>query len=203
MARRLIVLAGLLGALGIVRLALRDVAAAPPGSALPILGQVPPFTLTDQGGRPVSREDLAGRIWIANFIFTRCAGQCPAMSAEMAWLSDALHAHPAVRLVSFTVDPEWDTPPVLAAYAARYQARPERWAFVTGDHATITRLCRDGFRLAVAEGEGTPEEPITHSVRVVLIDGGGSIRGYYDSTDPAYRVELLRDVRRLLRAGPP
>ena len=163
-------------------------------------GAVPPFTLIDHAGQAVSRDSLRGSVWVANFIFTRCAGQCPMMSAEMAQLATAIDREDAVKMVSFTVDPAWDTPEVLARYAQAYQAAPGQWHFVTGDQEAIWRLCREGFRLAVGDGDGTPQEPITHSVRVVLVDPAGIIRGTYDATDAGARQRLRRDLQRLLRA---
>ena len=165
---------------------------------LPTYGRVPAFAMVDQEGQPVSRETLHNHVWIADFIFTRCAGQCPMMSAQMARLSTMIPKHASVRLVSFTVDPDWDTPEVLARYAHTQGATGQPWSFVTGDKRELQRLCREGFRLAVADEAGTPEEPITHSVRLVLVDRGGAIRGYYDATDAAQRKRLARDARTLL-----
>ena len=103
-----------------------------------------------------------------------------------------------MQLVSFTVDPDHDTPSVLASYASHYGAQPGRWRFVTGRREAISALAQDGFRLGVGEAEGTPAEPITHSVRLVLIDQQGRLRGYYDATDPEAVNRLTRDVKRLL-----
>jgi cytochrome oxidase Cu insertion factor (SCO1/SenC/PrrC family) len=166
---------------------------------VPTYGNVPAFVLLDHAQQTISRETLRGSIWIADFIFTRCAGQCPLMSARMAALASALRRESSVRLVSFTVDPTWDTPPVLAEYAKRYGAAGEQWRFLTGDQATIVRLCTEGFRLSIAEDGGTPEEPITHSVRLVLVDRAARIRGYYDATDEVQVKRLRDDLRRLLR----
>ncbi|MBI3311978.1 MAG: SCO family protein [Candidatus Omnitrophica bacterium] len=175
---------------------------------LPVYGQVPAFVLRDQDGQPISSDDLKGRLWLADFIFSRCAGQCPMMSAQMARLASALRSdesvNPAlkggVKLVSFTVDPRWDTSEVLASYAKRYGASSHQWRFVTGDQDTLARLCKEGFRLAVSE-EGTPAEPVTHSLRIVLVDRAGNIRGYYDGTEDAAMKRLHDDLRKLLKAS--
>jgi protein SCO1/2 len=167
-------------------------------TVLPTYGQVPAFVLQDQSGQPISRDVLKGHIWIADFIFTRCAGQCPMMSDRMAKLATAFRDHRLVKLVSFTVDPDWDTPQVLANYAKAYGASPDTWRFVTGTKEDIVRLCRDGFRLSVEEGAGTTDEPITHSVRLVLVDRDGNIRGYYDATEETALKRLQQDLRRLL-----
>ena len=155
----------------------------------------PGFTglgLTDQAGRPFDESRLKGRVWIADFIFTSCAGSCPGMSAKLAELQRRLP--PEVLLVSFSVDPKRDTPPVLAEYARRYGAHPDRWFFLTGLEETMVQpFIGQGFELSVAEG-GSPEEPIVHSVRFVLVDRDWQIRGYYDSTDPAQIEKLVRDA---------
>ena len=162
----------------------------------PVLGQVPPFSLTERSGRTVARDDLAGRPWIADFIFTRCAASCPAMTARMARLRRELPEGSA-RFVSFTVDPAHDTPEALARYAASFGAGLD-WLFLTGSEADLHRLSRDGFKLAVdaapPPGTATPEEPILHSTRFVLVDGRGRIRGYYDGFDEESMAKLRRDL---------
>ena len=166
----------------------------------PRYGRVPAFSLVDQAGRPVSSEAFNGRLWIADFIFTRCAGQCPMMTMEMTRLAKEFQSEPSVVLVSFTVDPRYDTPEVLARYAATSGASSDRWVLLTGEEEAIQRLCQEGFRLAMG-AEGPPEEPITHSRRLVLVDQRGVIRGYYDVGEGQALVQLRRDVRRLLRGS--
>ena len=114
-------------------------------------GEVPNFVLIERSGQQVTRADLLGKVWIVNFIFTRCAEECPLMSGHMARLQDALATASDVRLVSITVDPEHDTPEVLARYAERFAARPQRWWFLTGDKAAIYRLVREGFHLGLVD----------------------------------------------------
>ena len=172
--------------------------AAPAEPALPALGRVPEFSCVDQSGQAVTRADLLGAVWIADFIFTRCAGQCPMMSGRMAELARAIPAETRARFVSFTVDPEHDTPERLAEYARHYDVPAGRWRLLTGDAAAMTRLAREGFKLAVST-DGTPQEPITHSTRFTLIDAAGQIRGYYDAGDPGAMERLGRDARRLSR----
>ena len=162
-------------------------------------GQVPAFQLTDQAGQPFTSGSLKGRAWIADFIFTSCAGTCPQMTARMASLQAKLP--PAVQLVSISVDPQRDTPQVLAEYAGRHGADPARWRFLTGDPGRIAPLVSQGFRLSYAEGTD-PVEPIIHSVRFVLVDPSGAIRGYYDSTDPAQVERLVRDATLLSSPHP-
>lgn len=186
-----------------------DHASARTHELLPVYGQVPAFVLRDQDGQLISNEDLKGRLWLADFIFSRCAGQCPMLSDRMARLASALRAEESVnptlqggvKLVSFTVDPGWDTPEVLAGYAKRYGASSDQWRFATGDHRTLTRLCQEGFRLTASAEGGTPAEPITHSLRIVLIDRAGNIRGYYDGTEEAALKRLHDDLRKLLKTS--
>lgn len=165
---------------------------------VPRYGRVPAFSLVDQAGRAISPETFNGRLWIADFIFTRCAGQCPMMTMEMARLGKAFQSEPSVILVSFTVDPRYDTPEVLARYAATSGASSDRWVFLTGEDQAIQRLCQEGFHLAMG-AEGPPEELITHSRRMVLVDQRGVIRGYYDAAEAHDLMQLRRDVHRLLR----
>ncbi len=169
----------------------------PAAPDLPPLGAVPPFTLTSQDGKPVTLADLQGKVWIADFIFTRCAGQCPLMTSRMGELTIALENEPTVRFVSFSVDPEHDTPDVLRAYAQENHADLNRWTFLTGPKAEIRSLAIKGFKLAVEDANPKDPEPILHSTRFVLVDGNGSIRGTYDSGDVDRLAALRRDARRL------
>ena len=191
----------LLTAIGIIALATLEnrLRRAEP-AVLPIFGAVPDFTLTNRDGRPVARSDLAGAPWVADLVFTRCVLVCPAMSLRMRRLDRELPA--AVRLVSFSVDPDYDTPERLAAYAAAHRAT-DRWLFLTGDRDAIHRLARDGFKLAVdvvPAGEApSPGEAIIHSDRFVLVDAEGRIRGYFDPFDPGELEKLERAVEALRR----
>lgn len=157
---------------------------------------VPDFTLTDQAGKAVTRQDLAGKVWVADFIFTNCGGTCPLMTGRMRKLQDALP--PEIRLVSFTVDPSRDTPEVLANYAKQHGAADDRWIFLTGRKDELYDLSIKGFKLALEEGTGTEAEPITHSTRFVLVDREGQIRGYYSGMEEDALQRLIEDARRLL-----
>ena len=171
---------------------------------LPIYGIVPDFSLTRQNGNTLLKADLLGHPWIADFIFTRCAGQCPAMSTTMAGLQSELRSLEDLRFVSFSVDPKWDTPAVLAKYSQRFGADPKRWTFVTGPKDDVFRISRQGFKLGVDENPpdapNIAVEPIMHSSSLVLVDAKGKIRGYYDGTDPEALTRLRTDVLRI--SGP-
>jgi cytochrome oxidase Cu insertion factor (SCO1/SenC/PrrC family) len=125
-----------------------------PSAQPPIYGAVPDFTLTDQTGHPVRRADLEGKTWVASFIFTSCADECPLMTGEMVQLQSDLASVPDFRLVSISVDPERDVPTVLLAYADRINADPKRWLFLTGEKRAVYHLVRDGFRLGLVDPTG-------------------------------------------------
>jgi protein SCO1/2 len=158
-------------------------------------GMAPDFNLTERSNRKVTRQDLAGKVWVADFIFTRCAGACPTLSSNMRKLQDLLFKD--IRLVSFSVDPYNDTPEVLTEYANRYGADPERWLFLTGDPDGIQKLSVGGFKLALDPTSGTEAEPITHSSRVVLVDRNANIRGYYGTEEAKDLDRLVEDANNL------
>jgi protein SCO1/2 len=156
-----------------------------PRHDLPFMGQVPQFEMISQDGKPFHSESLAGHVWIADFIFTHCPGPCLRMSTHLHKVQTATSDHPEIRLVSFTVDPARDSPPVLADFAARYQADPKRWVFLTGQQATLQMLSRDTFKLGDVDGS------MNHSTRFVLVDKRGRVRGIYgtqDDDDPVAKV---------------
>src|SRR5438067_3671349 len=152
-------------------------------------GSVPSFQLTNQNGQPSGSPQLAGKIWIADFIYTMCPGPCPMISTRMSDLQKPLEKTD-VRLVSFSVDPEKDTPQVLRSYATRLQAEPGRWDFLTGPKSAIYKLSHDGFKLAVSDGSDAKGIPV-HSTRIVLVDRHGQIRGYYDTTEADAMTKLV------------
>lgn len=169
---------------------------APPSA--PIYGTLPPFALTSEARTTVTREALRGSVWIAAFLFTRCTGQCPMITARLGGLQRRFMQEPRLALIAISVDPAHDSPEILAAYARRAGADPRRWRFLTGDADAIQRLAQQGFHLSLVEG-GSPQEPITHSVKLALVDQDGSVRGYYDATEEAAMARLEADATALLR----
>ncbi len=167
---------------------------------LPSYGSVPSFELTNQDAQPFGSQQLAGKIWIADFIFTTCRGPCPIISTRMSELQKPLEKSD-VRLVSFSVDPETDTPPVLRVYADKLRKEPFRWDFLTGSRDAIASISRDGFKLGISESEEPGSGPV-HSTRFVLVDRRGTIRGYYDALAPDGVTTLLADTNHLLREQP-
>jgi protein SCO1/2 len=163
-------------------------------------GTLPGFQLTNQNGQAFGSAQLSGKIWIADFIYTTCPGPCPMISSRMSELQKPLQKTD-VHLVSFSVDPDKDTPEVLRGYADKLQAEPGRWDFVTGAKSAIYKLSHDGFKLAVSDGRDAQGIPV-HSTRMVLVDRHGQIRGYYDATEPEAITKLLADTNHLLREQP-
>ena len=166
---------------------------------LPTLGVVPGFAMTERSGRAVTEHDLAGRVWIADFIFTRCPDVCPALTQRMRGVQTDLAGAPSpVVLVSISVDPQHDTPEVLGRYATEHGAG-EGWWFLTGERDGVARLLNDGFHVAFGD-DGPPTGPITHSDRFVLVDGHLRIRGYYHGSDPDDVARLVADASALARS---
>jgi len=168
--------------------------------ALPKLGQVGAFALLDQNSRRVSAETLRGKVWVADFFFTRCPSICPRITRRLRALqvAAASQAHPP-ELISFSVDPENDTPPVLLAYAQRFDADLKTWAFLTGDLEVVKRTVVDGFKLAL-DGKADPAAEnggIIHGAHLVLVDRALTIRGYYRTDDDDDMARLLEDAARL------
>jgi cytochrome oxidase Cu insertion factor (SCO1/SenC/PrrC family) len=168
---------------------------------LPVVASVPAFTLTERSGRTVSREDLLGKVWVADFVFTTCTGPCPEMTLRMRSLQETLkRTKRDITLVTVTVDPVTDTPKVLQRYADKFGADPERWLFLTGDDERfIHNLVLKGFLQALAPA--TEDSPIIHSTRFVMIDRQGRIRGSHDGLDVEERDQLLHDLDKLLGEG--
>lgn len=165
---------------------------------VPVLGSVPEFSLTEANGTALRRADLLGKVWVASFLFTRCGEACPLLMQHEARLQPDLPVRDDLRLVSFSVDPDWDTPKVLTEYAHTFGVDRSRWLFLTGDKKQVYHLASDGFRLAAQPADPAKEMPILHSTKLVLVDRNGAIRGYYDSSDPVEMQKLIRDVRQVL-----
>jgi protein SCO1/2 len=160
---------------------------------LPVLTQLPDFSLVECTGQKLGLADLRGKVWIADFIFTRCPGPCPRMSSRMASLQTNLSSDADLRLVSISVDPEFDTQEVLAKYAAQYRAEGGRWFFLTGDKTAIHNLAKSGFLV------GGVDDVTLHTTRFILVDRQGRVRGYYASSDEEELRKLQNDARALLR----
>ena len=162
-------------------------------SKAPAYPRLQDFNLIERSGAPLAKRDLLGRVWVAEFIFTRCAGACPVMISRLYELHKKV---PEATYVSFTVDPKNDTPAALAAYAKNMSLPPE-WLFATGTDDQMQDLAKNGFKLPAAPG-GDPREPIIHSDRFALVDRYGRLCGTYSTADPEALARLEAEMRRAL-----
>lgn len=178
-----------------------------PASALPVISQVADFNLTNQAGNLVTLKDLKGSVWVADIIFTRCAGPCPRMTRQMSQLQDALPNDSTAKLVTLTTDPKYDTPEVMRAYGRKFGADEGRWMFLTGDPREISRLAVDSLKLTAIEKkpqeQESPEDLFIHSTIFVVVDKQGRLRRVVETDEsiaPAeVRQTLLATVKRLER----
>ncbi len=181
-------------------------AAAP---ALPVLAELPSFKLTDEHGRAFGRDDMEGRVWVADFVFTSCADACPRLTQKLKHLQDRLvplEQGGNIGLLSISVDPERDNPAKLLQYAQTFGARDRLWLFLTGPQVEVERTVVKGFHMAMAKMPLSKTDAeihgeafdIMHGEKLVLVDRHGQIRGYYDADD---QDKLLRDARSLTGSG--
>jgi cytochrome oxidase Cu insertion factor (SCO1/SenC/PrrC family) len=155
-------------------------------AVLPVINTVADFTLMNQNNRTVTLDDLRGHVWVADIIFTRCAGPCPRMTQQMKSLQDILPPGGQTRLVTLTTDPEFDTPEILQRYAARFGANPERWTFLTGTKKEIARLAIDELKLTAVEKDPNertdPADLFIHSTIFVVVDKEARLRMVFETT---------------------
>jgi len=167
-----------------------------PAPPPPVLSPIPPFQMQNQEGRPFGAAQLQGKPWVADFIYTECKDSCPQLTARMADLQKRLP--PSVQLVSFTVDPKRDTPEKLQAYATSAGADPQRWHFLTGPPELVKYLLGTGFKVTLLEESEQGVRNLVHDEHLVLVDGIGRIRGYYEAEADAQK-RLRRDAEALLK----
>jgi protein SCO1 len=176
--------------------------------ALPVIGPVADFTLTNQDSRTTTLADLSNQVWVADIIFTRCAGPCPIMSAQMKSLQDALPPASRAKLVTLTTDPDFDTPPVMKKYGERFGADFNRWTFLTGTKAAIAGLAGDSLKLSAVpvkpEDRRNDADLFIHSTIFVVVDKHARLRGVFETmgegvTWTNVQPQLIATVRQLER----
>ncbi|HZR16044.1 MAG TPA: SCO family protein [Verrucomicrobiae bacterium] len=174
--------------------------------SLPVYGQVASFVLTNQDGQPLASSNLLGKVWVADIIFTRCPGPCLKMTRLMRDLQSALPPASQAKLVSLTTDAEYDSPPILKAYAQRFGADFNRWMFLTGTPKQIAEVAIDSLKLTAipkkTEERESPADLFVHSTIFVVVDKHGQLRGIFETTgedvDPArVKHDIVAAVRRL------
>jgi len=174
---------------------------------LPVLGRIADFTLTNQDGQVTTLTDLTNHVWVADIIFTRCAGPCPRMTAQMKSVQDLLPQSSGAKLVTLTTDPDFDTPPVMKRYGERFNADFNRWTFLTGTKMEIAALASDSLKLSAVpvkpEGQKNPADLFIHTTIIVIVDKHAQLRDFFetggDGVDWTNTIQpkLLATVRRL------
>jgi protein SCO1 len=191
---RLALVVGALG-LGLAVVFFRPAPGARP--ELAALGQLPPFHLVDERGAPFGLDSMTGHVTVVDFIFTRCASSCPRLTARMGELQELLvRKKSAARLVSFSVDPDNDTPAVLSDYAAQAHADLARWSFVTGPVQEIEHAAVGGFKVSVEKiARDAGDYDVVHGEWFVLVDPSARLRGYYSVQEASDLLALANDVQ--------
>ena len=164
-----------------------------PAKELPEIGNIPQFEFTNSDGNTVTLDNLKGKVWVADFIFTTCTMACPMMTGNMNIVHKKFKKNDNVRLVSISVYPEYDTPEVLKNYASQYDADTEKWLFLTGKEDAVKDIIRDGFKI------GDYEDIIFHSEKFALVDKKGIIRAYYNGMKSEDMKQLKKDINALLK----
>jgi protein SCO1 len=196
----------LLGLLGVLfLLSLAEITRARQ-NALPVLGQIAGFTLTNQDGQVTTLADLTNHVWVADIIFTRCAASCPIMSGQMKLLQGALPPASEAKLVSLTTDPDYDTPPILKRYGRHYGADLHRWIFLTGTKKELAGLATDGLKLGstpvLPQDQKSPVDLFVHSTIFVVVDKQARLRAIFqtegDGVDwTSVQPKIIATVRQL------
>ena len=176
-------------------------------SALPVIGPVADFTLTNQDGKITTLADLTNHVWVADIIFTRCAGPCPRMTGQMSALQNLLPPGGNARLVTLTTDPEYDSPAILKKYGGHYNADFNRWTFLTGAKSEIAALAGGSLKLGAVpvkiEDQKDAADLFIHTTIFVVVDRHAQLRGSFETggdgvdwtNDVAPR--LLQTIRQL------
>lgn len=159
---------------------------------LPEFAVAPEFELTRQDGRKFSSTELRNKVYLLNFFFTSCPAVCPAIMSRMAKLHAVFKDDPRVEFVSISIDPETDTPAVLAAYGEKYGVKRNSWVLLSGPEETVKKLRAEQLKI----DDGTDKE--MHTVRVTLVDTHGTIRGFYRGNEDDDMKRLNRDMMLLL-----
>lgn len=174
---------------------------------LPVLGTVADFTLTNQDGQAVSLAAFSNHVWVADIIFTRCAGPCPRMTAQMKSVQDSLPVDSAAKLVTLTTDPDYDSPAVMKKYGERFGADFNRWTFLTGTKAQIAGLAAGSLKLSAVPINSADRKNdvdlFIHTTIFVLVDKQAQLRGIFETGGEGVdwtngvQPRLLQSVRQL------
>ena len=174
----------------------------------PVLGRVADFTLTNQDAAATTLTDLSNHVWVADIIFTRCAGPCPIMTTQMKSLQDTLFRISSARLVTLTTDPDFDTPAIMKKYGARYGANFNRWKFLTGSKSEIAGLAGGSLKLAAVpvkpEDRKNVADLFIHTTIFVVVDKHARLRAVFETEGDGIdwgtvKLRIIQAVRQLER----
>jgi protein SCO1/2 len=170
---------------------------------VPVLGELPEFSLVDQDQKDFTRESMEGNLWVSAFVFTHCRSTCPRLTAHMKGLQTRVSDVPSAYFVSVSVDPRNDTPEVIKAYMTKNELDESNWRFVTGDEEAIRHVVVDGFRVPIGDEDSRAAgaDDIMHSNSFVLVDEKARVRGYYRANNDGIE-DLERDLRALSAVVP-
>ena len=157
---------------------------------------VPYFVFTNQDSQKIDQSFVRNKIWVADFFFTRCVTICPKMSNHLEKVQKEFAGRNDVKIMSFTCDPERDTPEKLGVYSSEYNADNKQWQFATGTKQDLYHFARKSLNVVATDGDGGPNDFI-HSQNLVLIDKQGYVRGYYDGTNEKAVTKLIKDIKKL------
>jgi protein SCO1/2 len=167
-----------------------------------IYATIPPFKFVNQYGDSTGSGNLAGKIYVADFFFTSCPSICPIMQRNMLAVYNAFKADAGVKIVSFTIDPKYDTPPVLKKYADKLGVAGNSWWFLQGNRDTVYRIAEKNYLVAVSK-DSTAAGGYVHQGWFVLVDKLKRVRGSYDGTDVKQVTQLIDDIKTLKTEAAP
>ena len=154
-------------------------------SNLPVINQIADFTLTNQNGQVTTLANLSNHVWVADIIFTRCAGPCPRMTGQMKSLEELLPTTSEAKLVTLTTDPDYDTPPIMKRYGERFNADFNRWTFLTGTKKEIAALGSGSLKLSAVpvklDEQKNPVDLFIHTTIFVIVDKHAQLRGIFET----------------------
>lgn len=159
---------------------------------------IPEFTFTNQDNQTVTEQDFKDKIYVADFFFTTCPTICPVMKKNMLKVYDVFKDHSDVKILSHSIDPQHDTPAVLKEYSDDLGVSNRMWQFVTGEKSKIYEIGQKHYLVTAGEDAKAPGGYI-HGGQFVLVDKDKHIRGIYDGTTDAGTLDLIRDIRVLLK----
>jgi len=170
---------------------------------LPVVKVVEPFRFTDQEGKLITKNEVTGKVYVAEFFFTTCKGICPKLNGNIKKISQDFAADSNFLILSHTVDPEVDTVARMKKYADSLGANPARWLFLTGRKDSLYLAARNSYLLDDPKNNlGNIEEQLLHTQLVALVNKSGRVRNIYDGLKKDELSEMEKDIKSLLKESP-